>query len=86
VPTISMFFGILIRMYFNDHPPPHFHARYNEHEAIVAIESLSVMEGSLPKRALSLVLEWAAIHKAELLSDWELCQSKQQPFQIDPLE
>ena len=86
MPTISMFFGILIRMYFNDHPPPHFHARYNEHEAIVAIESLSVMEGSLPKRALSLVLEWAAIHKAELLSDWELCQSKQQPFQIDPLE
>lgn len=61
MPTISMFFGILIRMYFNDHPPPHFHARYNEHEAVIAIEPLSVIEGSLPKRALSLVLEWAAL-------------------------
>jgi len=86
VPTISMFFGILIRMYFNDHPPPHFHARYNEDEAVIAIESLRVLEGSLPKRALSLVQEWAGVHKAELAADWELCQSKQQPLKIDPLE
>ena len=86
MPTISAFFGILIRMYFNDHPPPHFHARYNEYEAVVAIDLLTVLEGGLPTRALSLVMEWAALHKAELLSDWELCQSKQQPFKIDPLE
>lgn len=86
MPTISMFFGILIRMYFNDHPPPHFHARYNEHQAVIEIESLSLVEGSLPKRALSLVIEWATIHKVELLSDWSLCQAKQEPFQIDPLE
>lgn len=86
MPTISTFFGILIRMYFNDHPPPHFHARYNEYEAVVGIDPLDVLEGELPKRALSLVMEWANLHKAELLSDWTLCQSKQQPFQIDPLE
>ena len=86
MPTISAFFGIVIRMYFNDHPPPHFHARYNEYEAVVAIDLLTVLEGGLPTRALSLVMEWAALHKAELLSDWELCQSKQQPFKIDPLE
>jgi len=86
LPTISAFFGIVIRMYFNDHPPPHFHARYNEYEAVVAIDLLTVLEGGLPTRALSLVMEWAALHKAELLSDWELCQSKQQPFKIDPLE
>ena len=86
MPTISTFFGILIRMYFNDHPPPHFHARYNEFEAVIEIGSLSVLEGGLPRRALALVLEWAAQHNSELLSDWELCQSKQQPQPIAPLE
>ena len=86
MPTISAFFGILIRMYFNDHPPPHFHARYNEDEAVIAIDSLLVLEGSLPKRALSLVQEWSGLHKAELMADWELCQSKQPPLKIDPLE
>lgn len=62
LPTISMFFGILIRMYFNDHAPPHFHAHYNEHEAVIAIESLAVLEGALPRRALGLVLDWAELH------------------------
>ncbi len=54
MPTISEFFGILIRLYFNDHPPPHFHARYNEHEAVIEIETLNMMEGFLPRRALGL--------------------------------
>jgi hypothetical protein len=73
-------------MYFNDHPPPHFHAIYGEYEAVIAIESLVVLEGSLPRRGLGLVVEWAELHRAELLADWELCRSRQQPQKIDPLE
>ena len=86
MPTISAFFGILIRMYFNDHPPPHFHALYAEYEAIVAIETLEVMEGALPRRALAMVVEWTELHRAELLADWELCRAKAQPVKIAPLE
>ena len=80
------FFGILIRMYFNDHPPPYFHAIYGEYEAVIAIESLLVLEGSLPRRALGLVLEWAGLHTAELLADWELCRAQAHPLKIPPLE
>jgi hypothetical protein len=86
LPTISAFFGILIRMYFNDHPPPHFHALYGEYEAVVAIETLAVMEGELPRRALAMVIEWAGLHRAELFADWELCRAKEQPVKIAPLE
>jgi hypothetical protein len=86
VPTISSFFGILIRMYFNDHAPPHFHAHYNDNVAVIAIDSLQVLEGSLPPRALGLVIEWAQLHKAELIDDWELCRAKRQPLKIAPLE
>jgi hypothetical protein len=63
MPTISMFYGILIRMFFNDHPPPHFHARYGEFEATVNIGTLEILEGHLPSRALNLVQEWAMIHR-----------------------
>src|ERR1051326_3915199 len=61
--------GILIRMFFNDHPPPHFHARYGEFEATIDISTLDVLEGQLPRRALNLVQEWAMIHRGELLED-----------------
>jgi hypothetical protein len=57
MPTISEFLGIMIRMYFNDHPPPHFHARYNEFEAVIQITPLEVLEGSMPRRALGLILD-----------------------------
>jgi hypothetical protein len=86
MPTISQFFGIFIRMFFDDHAPPHFHAKYNEHQAVIDIARLEVMEGHLPRRALSLVLDWAELHQAELLADWELCSSKQPPLNIAPLE
>lgn len=86
MPTISQFLGILIRMYFNDHAPPHFHAIYNEYEAVIRIEPLEVMEGSLPRRALGLVFDWAELRRAELLQDWELCRAQQQPLKIAPLE
>jgi uncharacterized protein DUF4160 len=85
MPTISAFYGILIRMFYNDHAPPHFHARYGEFEATIDIYTLSVKHGRLPRRALDLVLEWAMIHRAELLDDWRLCSEKTPPNKIDPL-
>lgn len=85
MPTISSFYGILIRMFYNDHAPPHFHARYGEFEATIEIESLTMREGELPVRALHLVKEWAAAHRAELLEDWRLCRANAAPAKIDPL-
>ncbi len=86
MPTISKFYGILIRMFFNDHAPPHFHAEYGEFKAVVNIQDLTVMEGSLPRRAQQLVLDWAELHQQELLEDWRLCMAKEQPRQIAPLQ
>lgn len=62
VPTISTFFGIAIQMFWREHAPPHFHALYGEHEALIDIRELRVTRGSLPRRALALVLEWAVGH------------------------
>ncbi len=86
MPTISSFFGMLIQMFWNDHAPPHFHCVYGEYEAVIGIRDLQVIEGELPRRALNLVLDWAELHQAELLEDWELCRAKQQPKPIAPLE
>ena len=86
MPTISQFFGIVIQMFWNEHASPHFHCKYGEHEAIINIRTLEMMEGKLPRRALSLVLDWAELHQAELIVDWELCEAKQQPKPIAPLE
>ena len=66
MPTISAFYGLVIRMFFNDHAPPHFHARYGEFEATIDISTLLVMKGELPRRALELAQEWAMIHRDEL--------------------
>lgn len=86
MPTISTFFGILIRMFFNEHSPPHFHAEYGEFKAIIDIRSFAVIEGKLPRRALELVVDWAELHQAELLEDWELCRSHVEPRPIEPLQ
>ena len=86
MPTISQFFGIVIRMFFNDHAPPHFHVQYNEFKAVVNIADLAVTEGKLPRRAQELVLDWAELHRAELLENWDFCRAKQQPKKIPPLE
>lgn len=86
MPIISRFFGIVIRMFFSEHAPPHFHAEYAEHRATIDIRTLEVMDGKLPRRALELVLDWAELHQDELLNDWDLCQRQQQPADIDPLE
>jgi len=74
VPTISRFYGIVIRMYFADHAPPHFHAVYAGEEAVIAIATLEVLRGALPDRALRMVREWASIHRDELDANWERTQ------------
>jgi len=86
MPTISMFFGILIRMFFNEHAPPHFHAEYGEYKAVINIQTLEVMEGKISRRALELVLDWAELHQAELMEDWELCRKHLEPLPIEPLQ
>ena len=86
VPEISRFFGIVVSMNYNDHPPPHFHVRYAEQKAIVAIQSPTLLEGELSPRALGLVMEWAAMHRQELLDDWNLARQQQPLNRIAPLE
>ena len=72
-------------MFFNDRAPPHFHARYGEFEATIDLGILEVRQGDLPSRALSLVKEWAMIHREELEEDWRLCRENAPPVKIDPL-
>lgn len=86
MPEVSRFFGIVIRLFHGDHPPPHFHAAYDDHEALIEIDTLAVHRGSLPNRALALVLEWAARHRVELRRAWALCREGRPPGRIDPLE
>lgn len=86
MPTISTFYGIVIRMFFSDHDPPHFHAQYAEFKAIVDIRTLRLIKGELPRRALHLVMDWAELHQAELLRNWDLCQADRQPEPIAPLK
>jgi len=86
MPVLSVFFGIVITMYWREHNPPHFHAAYGDDEAIISIETLEVLRGSLPRRALAMVLEWAAEHRAELIENWRLCQAFTSPEPIAPLE
>jgi hypothetical protein len=86
MPTISVFYGMLIQMYWQDHEPAHFHVRYGGDQAVIAIESLQVIRGRLPSRAVELVREWAKMHRDELLEDWKLCQAKQTPKPIEPLK
>ena len=86
MPTLSLFYGILIRMYWNDHNPPHFHALYADDEVLVNLETLEIYAGGLPRRALALVLEWAALHRRELMEAWKQCSSNQAPQPIAPLD
>lgn len=85
MPTISMFRGIKILMYWSDHMPPHFHATYGGNEVLISIHELEVLEGSLPSKQLKMVLGWAAIRQDQLLENWELAANKQELFAIEPL-
>jgi hypothetical protein len=85
VPRLCSFYGIAIYMYRPDHPPRHFHARYGEHWAKVALDGSTVLEGHLPSRALRLVQEWARLHEAELAFNWDLAQRLEALSPFDPL-
>ena len=85
MPRLATFYGIVIHMYRPDHPPPHFHAQYGEHIAHIELGTLRVINGSLPRRALRLVVEWAKLHPRELQSNWELAQALEPLAPIDPL-
>ncbi len=86
MPEISRFFGIIIAMYYNDHEPPHFHAWYGGGSAMLEIETLAVMEGRLPPRVLELVVEWASLHRGELLNNWRAARAQTAMRGIRPLE
>jgi hypothetical protein len=85
VPRISAFYGIVITMYWRDHPPAHFHATYAGQVAEVEIESLEVLDGWLPPRALRLVIEWAGMHQDELRANWTRARAHERLSAIDPL-
>lgn len=85
MPEICRFYGIVIRIYYDDHSPPHFHAVYGDYEALVGIDSLSVLRGSIPPRANGLVVEWAAQHQPELHEAWERAVNHEPPGRIEPL-
>ena len=86
MPELCRFYGIVIRMYFDDHGPPHFHALYGGDEALVTIDSLTVLHGHLPPRALGLVVEWALLRQAELKEAWNLAKRLETPGRIAPLK
>lgn len=85
MPEISRFLGIIIAMYHNDHAPPHFHVKYGDYKAVFSINDLKLIGGKLPPRVISLVLEWAFLHREELLQDWELAMEEKPLKKIKPL-
>lgn len=85
MPEISRFYGIIVYMFYNEHQPPHFHAKYGEFEAVVGIDNFSILKGSLPPRALGLVMEWAAHYQEELRQDWERALQHETLQKIAPL-
>lgn len=87
MPTISMFFGIIIRMYCGkgEHNPPHFHVYYQDYKATFDINKCEMIEGSLPAKQKKLVEAWAELHKEELVADWNLAINGELPFKIGPL-
>lgn len=85
MPEVSRFFGIVINMYADEHPPTHFHATYGEHTALIAVETFEVREGFLPNRQLRMVEGWAALHQEELQANWERLQAGEKAVRIEPL-
>ena len=85
MPEISRFFGMVIAMYFDDHPPPHFHVTYGGERARVRIDPPGLLSGSLSPRALALVIEWAVLRHNELMTNWERLQAQEPAMKIEPL-
>lgn len=86
MPQISSFYGIIILMYWDDHNPPHFHAKYGEFEILICIADLSIYSGYIPSRALGLVIEWASLHKEELMENWNNTSKNIPQRKIEPLK
>ena len=86
MPRVSAFFGIVIRMFYNDHLAPHFHAEYGEYEAVYKIETLEILRGRLPRRAHALVVEWTTLHRAELVENWDRARQSIPLSSIEPLD
>ena len=86
MPELSRFYGISIRMYFDDHNPPHFHAIYAGNEVEIGIDPLTIARGRFPQRELGRVLKWATLRRAELLENWERLRTDQPPLTIEPLK
>ncbi len=88
MPTICMFYGIIIRMYCapREHSPPHFHAYYQNYKAIFDVKRCELIEGNLPKKQTRLVLAWTELHQDELMANWELASRGELPFKIEPLK
>lgn len=86
MPEISRFFGISIRMYHDEHNPPHFHAIYGNDEAVFGIQPLAVLYGKVSGRTIALVMEWAAMHQDELMDNWNRMRDEQAPKRVKPLE
>jgi hypothetical protein len=86
MPEISRFFGIVVQMYYADHEPPHFHVRYAGQKALIAIETLALLIGRISPRAQGLVTERAALHREQLMEDWNLARAEVQLKPIPPLE
>jgi hypothetical protein len=85
MPQISYFLGVIIRMFYRDHNPPHFHAFYGEHHALIDIQKNEILSGSLPPRVLGIVVEWTALHQLELLENWERAKKQEALVDIAPL-
>ena len=85
MPEICRFYGIVIRMFFDDHPPPHFHTEYAGDQAVIAIHSGAVLGGRLPPRAMGLVAEWAELRRHDLLAAWARAEEMEPVGKIDPL-
>lgn len=85
MPEICRFYGIIIKMFFADHAPPHFHCEYGDDQMVVEIRTLAIIAGRLPPRATGLVMEWASLHKTELMELWDHAQRMETLRRIDPL-
>ncbi len=88
MPTLSMFFGIIVRMFYapKEHNPPHIHVYFQQYTAVFSIPEGELTQGALPKKQTKLVVAWIEIHTEELMANWQLCQNGEKPFTIEPLK
>ena len=86
MPEISRFYGVVIKMYFNEHNPPHFHAEYGEYKALININSMGIVSGKLPSRVLGMVVEWASMNQSQLKREWNKARNMESLGKISPLK